>query len=184
MRAVDGFLVNLVLLAAAQAAAWHYLRTGRIVIGAVATALLWCLLDGWLIAKYVYRLDQPPYAYLLVAFQAVAAATLGLLAFGQWRRRYSATARHRTEWFGKGLASYLRGEHAAASAVFRRLVRCDPWDPAAWAALGNVLRSQGQLGAARRCYARSLRVDRNGTHRDHVRQQQARLSRAVRSRRG
>ncbi|MFM1873269.1 MAG: Tetratricopeptide repeat [Planctomycetota bacterium] len=177
-------MVNLVLLLAAQAAAWHYLRTGRILVGAVATALLWSLLDGWLIAKFVYRLEQPPYAYLLVAFQAVAIATIALLAFGLWRRRYSGTARRRTEWFGKGLASYLRGEHAAAIAVFRRLVRCDPWDPAAWAALGNVLRSQGQVGAARRCYARALRVDRNGTHKDHVRQQLRRVEGSRGRRRG
>lgn len=184
MRVVDGFVVNLVLLLAAQAAAWHYLRTGRIAIGAVATALLWSLLDGWLIAKFVYRLEQPPYTYLLAAFQAVALATIALLAFGLWRRRYSATARRRTEWFAKGLASYLRGEHAVAVGVFRRLVRCDPWDPAAWAALGNVLRSHGQVAAARSCYARALRVDRIGTHKDHVRQQLARVARARGTRRG
>ncbi len=172
---MDGFFANLLLLLVAQSAAWQFLRTGRVWLGAIATALLWCLLDAWLVARYVFAHAEPPWTYLLVGFQATAAAILALWGFAAWRRRWSRTARQRPQWFVRGLTHYLRGEVAAAEQVFVRLVRCDPCDAAAWAALGNVLRHRGQAGRARRCYRRALRVDLRGSHRDHVRLQLARL---------
>lgn len=181
---MDGFFANLLLLLGAQGVAWHYLRSGRLWIGAIVSILLWSLLDAWLVARYVFAHDTAPWTHLLVGFQATAAAMLGLWAFGAWRRRYSATAKARQQWFVRGLTLYLRGETAGAEQVFRRLVRCDPWDPAAWAALGNVLRSGGRRTQARRCYQRALRVDRRGTHRDHVRLQMARGANPSGARRG
>lgn len=172
---MDGFFANLLLLVVAQLAAWQFLRTGRWLLGALATALLWSLLDAWLVAKFVFANDAPPWTYLLVGFQATATATVGLWAFAVWRRRWSRTARARSQWFARGLTHYLRGEVAAAEQVFVRLVRCDPGDAAAWAALGNVLRSRGRMSRAARCYRRALRVDQRGSHRDHVRLQMARL---------
>ncbi len=173
---MNGFLVNLLLFVGGQFAAWHYLRTGRLAVGFGATVLLWGLLDAWLVAHYAYRLDGPPWSWLLVGFQATAVATLGTLVFGLWRRRWSKTARERTRWFGLGLAEYLRGDLPAAIATFRKLLRCDPWDAAAWLALGNVLRGQGNLRKARACYRNALRVDRDGVYRDHARLQLARAA--------
>lgn len=181
---MDGFFANLLLLLVAQSAAWQFLRTGRLLLGATATALLWSLLDAWLVAKYVFGHGEPPWTYLLVGFQASAAAVLALWGFAAWRRRYSRTAKARQQWFVRGLTHYLRGEAAAAERVFVQLVRCDPADAAAWAALGNVLRSRGQAGRARRCYQRALRVDLRGSHRDHVRLQLARLPAKSAARRG
>lgn len=171
---MDGFLVNLLLFAAGQIAAWHYLRTGRLMVGFGATLLLWCLLDAWLVARYAYRLDGPPWSWLLVGFQATAVATLAMLVFGLWRRRWSPTARARGRWFGTGIEQYLRGDLTAAMGTFRRLLRSDPWDAAAWLALGNVLRSQGRLRQARACYRSAQRVDRMGAYKDHARLQLAR----------
>lgn len=173
---MDGFFVNLLLFVSGQLAAWHYLRTGRPAIGFAATVLLWGLLDAWLVARHAYRQEGAPWSWLLVGFQGVAVATVAMLVFGLWRRRWSRTARARGKWFGAGLQQYLRGELDAAAATFLRLVRCDPWDAAAWLALGNVRRAQGKNRDASRCYRTALRVDATGAYRDHANLQLGRVS--------
>ena len=87
------------------------------------------------------------------------AKEMAALALAQWRRRWSKTARQRSELFTSGMTAYLHGHHDEARSTFRRLVRTDPWDAGAWLALGNVHSRQRQPGAASRCYRRGLRVD-------------------------
>ncbi len=149
----------LLAFAVGQAAAWYYLRSGRWRIGLAATVLLWAALDWWLVARYVLADDPVALRAPAAALQAVAVATAAALLAGLWRRRHSATARARTAHFARGLAHYLRSEYQPARATFTRLVRTDPWDAAAWIALGDVLARTGQSRRARRCYRRASAVD-------------------------
>lgn len=155
---------NLALFAAGQAAAWYYLHTGRTRIGTAVTVALWVLADWFLVARFVFRATGFDLWLPLISLQLVAGGTVLALLLAQWRRRRSATARQRPQLFAAGLAAYLRGELAGAEATFRRLVRSDPWDTAAWVALGNVLLGAARPKPARRCYRRALGVD---THRHY-----------------
>lgn len=171
----DQLWPNVVLFAAGQVAAWYYLHTGRTRIGTAATVALWVLADWFLVAKYVFRVTAADVRLPLACLQAVAAATVLALVYAQWRRRRSAVTRQRGALFAAGVAAYLRGDHGPAEATFRRLVRNDPWDTAAWVALGNVLARASQAKRARRCYRRALGVDGNHQYRDLVRHQLALL---------
>jgi tetratricopeptide (TPR) repeat protein len=155
----DSFLLNLALFVAGQAAAWFYLRTGRLWLGGIGTAMLWIAADWAVMAKYVFADVGPHFRGALVTMQATAVVTVVALALAQWRRRWSDTARKRPELFTAGMTAYLHGAHDSARKMFRRLVRNDPWDAGAWLALGNVHGRQRQPKAAKRCYRRCLRVD-------------------------
>lgn len=171
----DHLWPNLALFAAGQAAAWYYLHTGRTRVGAAATVALWVLLDWFLVAKYVYRLDGGELQLPLGLLQATALGTAFALAFALWRRRWSRAARERALRFAAAMASYLRGDLDAARATLRGLVRTDPWDAAAWVAFGDVLARAGDRKAARRCYRRALGVDTQKVYGEFVRHQQALL---------
>ena len=152
-------LTNLLVFLAGQAAAWFCLRTGRFRWGAVGTTALWLLLDAYLLTRYVF--DGPDWLRTgsLWGLQLVAVFLVVSLAIARWRRRWSAAAKERKPRFVAGMASYLRSDYPAARATFRQLVRTDPWDAAAWIALGDTLRRSGQPGPARRCYRRAAAVD-------------------------
>ncbi|MBL8726991.1 MAG: hypothetical protein JNM25_01080 [Planctomycetes bacterium] len=171
----DQLWPNLVLFAAGQAAAWYYLHTGRTRIGTAVTVALWVLADWFLVAKYVFRVTGADLVLPLVSLQVVAGATVLALSFAQWRRRRSAVARQRQALFAAGLTAYLRADHGEAEATFRRLVRSDPWDSAAWIALGNVLARAGRPKPARRCYRRALGVDASRQYAELVRHLQGLL---------
>jgi tetratricopeptide (TPR) repeat protein len=162
-------LFQLLILAIGQGAAVYYLRTGRFWVGCLSTAALWAAFDWWLLQRYVLATGAdalwPPASTL----QAVALATVLALAFGLWRRRFSAVARARAAHFGDGMASFLRGDHDAARATFGRLVAADPWDAAAWVALGDVWQGCGQFARARRCWRRAAAVDTRGVYEDLLR---------------
>lgn len=170
------FLPNLVVFVAGQAAAWYYLRSGRHGLGVAITVPLWALLDWWLVARYVFAVDAVELLWPATALQALTAATVAALAFGLWRRRHSAVARARTTWFGDGMAQYLRSDYGAACATFTRLVRTNPWDAAAWIALGDASARLGQLARAQRCYRRASSVDTQRAYADllQLRRQRAR----------
>jgi hypothetical protein len=153
------FLPNLLVFVVGQAAAWYYLRTGRYWSGVLSTSALWVLLDWWLIARFVHGADPVTMRWPALSLQAVALAVAGALAFGLWRRRWSRAARQRQASFGAGMVQMLRGEHAAARTTFTRLVRVDPWDAAAWIALGDAHGGAGEAGRAQRCYRRASSVD-------------------------
>ena len=172
---LESFLPNLVLFACGQVAACIYLRTGRFGLGACSTASLWVLADWALVSKLVYGETGPRFLLPLFGMQAVAIATIAALAFGRWRARWSATSRQRATLFAAGLTSYLRNDLDAAETTFRRLVRADPWDAAAWVTLGNVLRGKGRPAAAHRCYRRARCVDRARVYTDFIALQQQRL---------
>ncbi len=163
----DSFLPNLALFVLGQAAAWFYLRTGRFLIGAVATAALWIAADWAAVARFAFENDTHYHAALFT-MQGTAFGITLLLAYQQWRRRWSPASRQRHERFAAGMAAYLRHDHDAARAAFRRLVATDPWDAAAWLALGNAYRRSGDVGAARRCYRRGQRVDKRGEYTELV----------------
>lgn len=152
-------LPNLLVFACGQAAAWYYLRTGRFVLGFASTVALWGLIDWWLVARYVLAVDAVALRWPALGLQAVALATIAVLLFGLWRRRWSAVAKARTAHFGAGMTQFLRSDYAAARATFVRLVRTDPWDAAAWIALGDVLERHGESRGARRCWRRAAAVD-------------------------
>jgi tetratricopeptide (TPR) repeat protein len=139
--------------------------------------LLWGFADWALVAKFVYAAAGQELALPLYAMQGTAVAVAGWLAFALWRRRFSAVAKARPQHFRAGLTAYLRSDLDGAGRVFRRLLRCNPWDAAAWLALGNVERRAGRAGAARRCYRRARAVDRAADYQDLARQQEARLVR-------
>ncbi|MCR9245298.1 MAG: hypothetical protein NXI31_09720 [bacterium] len=165
----DSLLLNLALFVAGQAAAWFYLRSGRLLVGGLATAAIWIAADWAVVARYVFE-DLEQFRIALIAMQLVCVGIVGLLAFAQWRRRWSGTAKRRAELFEAGTAAYLRDAHDEARATYQRLVRCDPWDAAAWLALGNVHRRADRRSAARRCYRRCLRVDTQREYTDLARQ--------------
>ena len=171
----DQLWPNLALFAAGQVAAWYYLHTGRTRVGAAATVALWVLLDWFLVAKYVYRLDGVELQLPLGLLQATAAATGLALAIAVWRRRWSPAARERAPRFAAAMAAYLRGDLDTARARLRGLVRTDPWDAAAWVAFGDVLARAGERKAARRCYRRALGVDTQKAYGEFVRHQLALL---------
>jgi len=171
----DQFLPNLSVFVLGQAAAWYYLRTGRFWIGAVSTAALWVLADLLLVARFVIGVSSQDLALPLFLLQGVALGTLAALLLALWRRRWSATARARPQLFAAAMAQYLRCDHVAAAATFRRLTRADPWDVAAWTALGNVLARSSQPQRARRCYRRAAQVDTGRRFADFLQQQQRRL---------
>lgn len=151
-----------------QAAAWIYLRTGRLLLGILATACVWILFDWWLLVRYVFAADADTLGTVAGLLQATAIWIALWLAFGRWRRRWSAAARSRTERFAAGMAQYLRRDHAAARATFTGLVRTDPWDAAAWIALGDVFARAGAAARARRCYRRARAVDIQGQYADLI----------------
>ena len=163
---MESFLPNLVLFVAGQAAAWFYLRTGRLWIGAGAMAWLWIAADWAVLAKYVFAATDTHFRLSLLAMQLGAVVTVAALGIAWWRRRWSKTAKARGELFARGLEFYLGGDHEQARLTFRRLVRSDPWDAAAWLALGNTLRRLGRDAAARRCYRRCRHVDLGSEYAD------------------
>lgn len=173
----DQFLPNLSIFVLGQAAAWYYLRTGRFWIGAVSTAALWVLADLLLVARFVFDASSQDLALPLFLLQAVALGTLAALLLALWRRRWSATARARPQLFAAAMQQYLRCDHVAAASTFRRLTRADPWDVAAWTALGNVLAKSAQPQRARRCYRRAAQVDTGRRFADLLQHQQQRLLR-------
>ena len=178
----DQFLPNLSVFVLGQAAAWYYLRTGRFWIGALSTAALWVLADLLLVARFVFGVSSQDLALPLFLLQGVALGTLAALLLALWRRRWSATARARPQLFAAAMAQYLRCDHVAAASTFRRLTRADPWDVAAWTALGNVLAASAQPQRARRCYRRAAQVDTGRRFADFLQQQQRRLHAGPRAR--
>lgn len=170
---------NLLLFAAGQVAAWYYLHTGRTRIGTAVTVALWVLADWFLVAKFVFRATGGDLSWPLWLLQATAAGTVLVLLFSLWRRRHSAVAKRRSQLFASGQAAYLTGDQPAAELTFRRLLRNDPWDTAAWVALGNVLVRLQQPKRARRCYRRALGVDTGKQYGELVRHQLQLLQAAV-----
>jgi tetratricopeptide (TPR) repeat protein len=164
------FLPNLLAFACGQGAAWYYLRTGRFWLGVIATVALWSLLDWWMVARYVFLADEVALRLPATLLQATALVVSAVLAFGLWRRRWSAVARARREHFEAGLTQYLRSDYAMARATFVRLVRTDPWDAAAWIALGDVCGRTGHAGRAQRCYRRAGAVDTQKEYADLLQQ--------------
>ncbi len=152
-------LLNLLAFLVGQGAALFYLRSGRTGLGLAGVVATWLLLDAWLVARFVYAASPEELRLLAASLQLVSALIVGALAFALWRRRWSAAAGQRTERFAVGMAQYLRGDYPAARATFTRLVRTDPWDTAAWIALGDVLGHSGQGKRARGCYRRARAVD-------------------------
>ena len=173
----DQFLPNLSVFVLGQAAAWYYLRTGRFWIGAASTAALWVLADVLLVARFVFGVSTQDLALPLFLLQAVALGTAAALLLAQWRRRWSATARARPQLFAAAMQQYLRCDHVAAASTLRRLTRADPWDVAAWTALGNVLAKASQPQRARRCYRRAAQVDTGRRFADFLQHQQKLLLR-------
>lgn len=165
----ESFLPNLLLFVAGQTAAWIYLRSGRLWLGGLATATLWVAADWAVVAKFVFDDVGAHFRVPLIVMQSAAVAVVVLLAFQQWRRRWSRTARRRAELFEAGVAAYLRRSNDEAQRTFRRLVRADPWDAAAWLALGNTHRRARRPGPARRCYRRCMRVDSRREYSDLAR---------------
>lgn len=163
------FLPNFLFFVAGQAAAVAYLRTGRFWWGAIGTVLLWLLLDVWLVATYVLDADGALRWWPLLGIQLVALVLVGTLGYAFWRRRWSQDAKQREGRFRTGLAAYLRGDYKAARETFTQLAAVDPWDAAAWIALGDVLRRTGQGPKAKRCYRRAFAVDRNKAFSDLLR---------------
>ena len=168
-------LPNLLAFCAGQAAAWFYLRTGRVLIGASSTIALWSLLDWWVLAKALFAAEPRDLVLPAALLQAVAVATVVALCFSRWRRRWSQAARQRPARFTAGLTQLLRSDYGAARTTFARLVRTDPWDVAAWIALGDVHRHSGQSARAKRCYRRAAAVDIQRAHADLLRLNQERL---------
>ncbi len=173
----DQFLPNLSLFVVGQAAAWFYLRTGRLWIGAAATAALWVFLDWLLLARYVFGATSGDLRLPLFLLQTVALWTLLALSWAQWRRRWSATARARPALFALAMAQYLRADHAAAAATWRRLTWADPWDAAAWTGLGNALARSDQSRRAFACYRRAEGVDTGRRLADFLQHQRTLLRR-------
>ncbi len=153
------FLPNLIAFACGQTAAWHYLRTGRSWVGSLLTLGVWSLLDGWLLARYVFAAEPATLRALAIGLQGFAAASVVWLAVALWRRRWSAAARARPERFRAALDALLRGDWSLARAGYRGLVRTDPWDAAAWVGLGDALARAGDGKGAKRCYQRAAGVD-------------------------
>ena len=167
----DHWWPNIVLFAAGQAASWYYMHTGRTRIGVASAVALWVLADWFLVAKYVFDAAGTDLLLPLASMQVVAAATAGALSFALWRRRWSAAAKQRTPAFAAAITAYMRGDLDEARSRLRRLVRTDPWDAAAWVALGNVAMRAGERWRARRCYRRALGVDTKKQFVDFVRHQ-------------
>ena len=155
----DSFLANLLLFVAGQAAAWSYLRTGRTAHGFGGTIGLWTLLDAWLLANYVFAVGPTGMTVLLLLLQALCLFLVGSLGYARWRRRWSKPAKMRQQQFAEGMAALLRRDLDVATATFGRLVRVDPWDAAAWIALGDAAALRGEKVRASRCYRRALAVD-------------------------
>jgi hypothetical protein len=152
-------LLNLFAFLVGQIAALSYLRSGRTWLGLTGIVASWLLLDGWLVARFIYAASPDELRLLAASLQLVSALLVGSLAWALWRRRWSTAAGKRTERFAVGMAQYLRSEYPAARATFTGLVRTDPWDTAAWIALGDVLAHSGQGKRARGCYRRARAVD-------------------------
>ena len=153
------FAPDLLLFLTGQACAWFYLRTGRFWVGFAGTALLWGLLDAWLLLQFVFVVDGPLAFQVLCALRATAGALVLCLGYAQWRRRWSAAAKQRDARFAAGTVQFLRADFAAAKATFLGLVRTDPWDAIAWIWLGDVCARSGEPIRARRCYHRAAGVD-------------------------
>ncbi len=170
----DALLPNLVLFLLGQGAACFHLRTGRRWVGLSVSGALWVLIDWYCVARLVFAATGAAVVVPLAAMQAIAVLAPAWLAIRLVRRRWSATARQRHVLFGAALAAYLRGDLAAARSTFRRIVRSDPWDCAAWVALGNVERSAGDMRRAARAYWRGRGVDIRSEFADLIAHQRSR----------
>jgi len=178
----DAFLPNLALFVLGQAAAWFYLRTGRFWVGAISTASLWLFADWAVVARFVFAAEGADYLLPLGGMQVVAIGLAVVLAVALWRRRWSKTGKARDERFGEGLRAYLREDLPLAQRLFRSLVSCNPWDAAAWLALGNVERRLQRPRKAAACYRRALGVDRASDYVHLVHQQQRLLGQQSKAR--
>jgi hypothetical protein len=170
----DHVLFNLFVFVVGQAAAWWNLHTGRFWLGITTTVALWLLLDWWLLARYVFGASGASLIAPLLLMQVVAVAAAAAQLWAQWRRRWSSTARSRPQLFTSALVAYMRDDHGSARALLRRLVFSDPWDVAAWLALGDVHRQLGEGRHAKWCYLRARGVDTAGVYGDLLRYRQMR----------
>ena len=161
---VDVVLPHLVVFAFGQAAAWLYLRTGRVWLGAATTIVLWLLIDWWLVGRFVFGAGPADQRLPLLSMQLVSLAAVAGYVAARVRRRVAAPKRQQR--FAAALQLLLSDRVEQAATAFRALVRSDPWDAAAWIALGDARRRAGEPGRARRCYRRARGVDTGGTYRD------------------
>lgn len=176
---VDAVLPNLVLFGLGQAAAWLYLRTGRFWLGTAVTVALWTLLDWWIVGRYLFGVPAAGQVLPLTLLQFVALGAAAAYGLARARRRLAAASR--PDRFRAGMEQLLGSRLDEARATFRSLVRADPWDVAAWIALGDVHRRGDELRRARRCYRRAAGVDTAFAYRDLLRHRAALCARPARS---
>jgi hypothetical protein len=116
------------------------------------------------VARYLFGVPPAEQWLPLLLLQVVAAATV--VAFGQARLRRRLARPRRAERFRAGIEHLLANDHRAAIVAFRRLVRCDPWDAAAWIAFGDALWRTGDERRARGAWRRAGSVDTGGDYAD------------------
>jgi len=142
----DSFFANVAVFLLGQVAAWGYMNTGLWWRGVLMLCGSWVLADVALVARFAYE-HGDLFISALIAMQAVCVIGLFLFTYGRIRRRLPVVVAARERRFRTAFLLYLHDEIAAATRIYRKLVRTDPWDLPARVALGTVL---ARLGARRR----------------------------------
>lgn len=180
----DSFLFNLLVFVAGQAVAWAYLHTGRTKRGVTLMLAGWILADVALLARFAYEGGEPVYVAALSALQAWSLAEVVLFTFARIRRRLGRIRRQRELLYRAAYVHYLRNELAAALAIWRRLVRRDPWDVQSTLALATVHARLGRRRRARSLFRAARGLDRDGRLDDVIRDELKRFAAKRRAQRG
>lgn len=160
----DAFLPNLLIFAVGMVAAWGYLRTGRTLRGTLLLVGLWVLADIALLARFAYQGGEDLFFLALCAMQAYALSEFLLFTYGRIARRGARHRQLRESLFRVAIVHFLRDELEQAQAVYRRLVRRDPWDLDAAVHLATVLARRGRSRAARAWFRSARSLDREGRY--------------------
>lgn len=155
-----------VLLTALVPGAGHLVRREYLRAAALLLAFV-LLVDGIVVGRMLIAPDSPERGRRIATWSSVGAAGVWLLAMGHivyvsFLFDEEAHRRRVEVLFCGGQQDYLRGDHEAAAAAFRQVVKLDPEDPDARLYLAAAYRALGRFWRARRQLRKCRSVDVSG----------------------
>ena len=171
----DSFLINFLIFAAGQAAAWFYLRTGRRSRGLTLMIGGWVLADILLVERFAFQSTGPLFYLALSSLQLWSLFEVVMLVRARRHRRRPDVLAARSAGFRTSFHHYLRGELDVAVEGYRKILKSDPWDVPTVVALATALSRSGAARAARSMCIRAQRLDVDARFADVVEDELRRL---------
>ena len=163
----DSFVVQLLLFAAAQFAAWTNMLRGRPTLGFLQFVLLCILADALLVARLVYQDAEPWSTYFLWGFQAVALLTLLEFGYRVFKHKSQSARARRDDAYSDAFANWLAGSTQEAEATLRKLAR-NPWDFESALLLATVYHEAGEPKKARSWLLRARRRTQDARRHEEI----------------